>query len=157
MTAPVEHHRTTRAAVPAVYLESPLIVDICAALDTMLTGQWAALDTLPALFDPAASAGPWLAHVAGARTLPDFTPDQRRKAITEAFAIAAARGTEAGLQREAKEVYGWTVTSKVTEGTLVVTLTDPAVAEADKPKQHERLWALASAHRPAHLRLQVVP
>jgi phage tail-like protein len=98
-------HETLLQYLPAVYQRDDASADVLARWLTLFESEFdhvqAAIDGLPALFDPAAAPTPWLAWLAGwlAVDVPDdWGEAKRRQAIAGAFARDARRGTVAGLR-----------------------------------------------------------
>lgn len=98
-------HETLLQYLPAVYQRDDASADVLARWLTLFESEFdhvqAAIDALPALFDPAAAPAPWLAWLAGwlAVDVPgDWDEAKRRAAIAGAFARDGRRGTVAGLR-----------------------------------------------------------
>jgi phage tail-like protein len=98
-------HESLLEHLPAVFAADDASADVLARWLTLFDSEFdrvqSAIDSLPALFDPAAAPAPWLAWLAGwlAVDAPEDWDDRRRReAIARAFARDAWRGTATGLR-----------------------------------------------------------
>jgi phage tail-like protein len=121
-----------RITLPAAYAEDTTIQAFASAVDGMLAPVDAALSAMADNFRPfqaPAALLPYLVRLSRARVEPSWPERAVRAAIDLADWLCAHRGTLAGLLREARIVYGWTLV--VTDPGGVRLPADPAPWPAD--------------------------
>ena len=98
-----------RQAIPAVYQEDPLFMDLCAALDDLMAPLVTAVDCFDAYLDPYLAPAdflPWLADLVGYQgSLRQGTHDQREQ-IATAVRDHTRRGTPLGVREAAARAAG---------------------------------------------------
>ncbi len=110
------------SSLPAAYAQDPTAQAFATAIDAMLIPVDQTLGALPDNFDAFAAPAellPYLVRVSQARVEPSWPERAVRAAIDLAAWLDVHRGTPAGLLREARVVYGWTLTVADPGGVLL--------------------------------------
>ncbi|MBS2964006.1 hypothetical protein KGA66_13195 [Actinocrinis puniceicyclus] len=98
-----------RQAIPAVYQEDPLFMDLCAAFDEVIAPLVTAVDCFDAYLDPYLAPEdflPWLADLVGCRGAVRQGAAAERAQIAAAVRDHALRGTPSGVREAAARAAG---------------------------------------------------
>ena len=98
-----------RQAIPAVYQEDPLFMDVCAAFDDLIAPLVTAVDCFDAYLDPYLAPAdflPWLADLVGYQGSARQGTDGERAQIATAVRDHTRRGTPLGVREAAARAAG---------------------------------------------------
>ncbi|GAA1879422.1 phage tail protein [Streptantibioticus ferralitis] len=161
--------------LPALYADDDFAQRFTAGLDTVLAPVFAALDNLPAYFQPRLAPADflaWLADWVGMEADPAWPEEVRRTVVERAVELHRWRGTRRGLQERLRLSLG--VGAQIVDGGGVSwsTTPDPTLPLAPSGELLVRVWpirtpevdeaqvlAVVRASCPVHLtcRVQILP
>lgn len=156
------------AALPAMLREDPFAQQLCAGLDEVLAPVLMSIDAFSAYLDLATTPAdllPWLGRWVGMDVDDSEDVDLQRKLLASAGQLHAIRGTRRGIELALEAALGVDVEVAETGAsswsaqpgaalpgephpTIVVTVN----STGDNPIDAERLDALVSQVKPAHVR-----
>ncbi len=141
-----------RGAIPAVYQEDPLFMQLCAALDELMAPLVTAVDCFDAYLDPRLAPAdylPWLAGLVGYQGTNIRPGEPDRERIVSAVRDHGRRGTALGVREAAARAAGVPVEQ--------VRLDDPGATRWSTIAGGAASAAGWPVHTAAHVRVSVRP